>query len=655
MKDFRPARTAAITILCCVLLAAAFAGCSFLPGFSDEGSRLPFSLFPESTTEPKLPDPPEPAEPEAPVVRYAPLDTASDYAAIFEGPEDTLLILPKPEIGDGQDPEDVSPEWGVRTLLIYDPKEGSVVNSLSLPFAATLSNHLFDDGTFLVSEPDPDGGTRYTFFDAAGQIKDELTFSEADFAFVSTDRRYAYFAARELFRADLSSGLIEKVALPAGMQVSYIEAMLPDSDRLLMAAARDHETCTALFDPESGELLFLRKGYLSYTGRTESGVILSGEQEEPYLFWDGEELRSLRDPPEETYEETSLDGGYCLFRRGDEAILFSPLDNAYAWMEDTGDPASDLYFIEDLDAFFRIEKNEDGELVPTLIRKSFLRFIKRSAPLSPALIQPVDGELLAWFEEAGERTRLSEELLECREKADTLEEKYGLRILLSNECAMLSQDAGFSVHPSSEWETAEEIESIHESLKIMDALFARYPKSFFLHFRKGRDNGLLFMLTGQIESTYGVIAYERYEFTSGTYEIVFDMSYNYDLKCTLIHELWHAVEDSTQEDFPYDEWNAVSPPGFSYQEQYENPEPIEGWTLFVEDPDKAYFVDEYSKTFAKEDRARVMEYFFGREEFRNELLKSPHLLKKYRILTDHIRRTVGDDSWPEKTAWEDIF
>ena len=78
----------------------------------------------------------------------------------------------------------------------------------------------------------------------------------------------------------------------------------------------------------------------------------------------------------------------------------------------------------------------------------------------------------------------------------------------------------------------EEAEKTRESRKAAkEAVHKRFRKEYY------SDYGLIFMLTGPIESTYNVIAYERFEYDSRCYEVVFDMSYLYDLKCTLIHEL----------------------------------------------------------------------------------------------------------------------
>ena len=664
------------------LTAALLAGCAF-SGSSDDSRGFPFSFLPQSETETEEPEP-EDTAPEKEILEFYPFEEDAPYVTICEGPSGTILIVlerfgadesaveppdgdisgedgPEEDISgeDGNGEEEISDEDLPRTVMIYDPRLGKCIRSFEIPITATVSDHLYDDDTFAVVDNGKGDSAKITFYNAAGKETDSFVFREASVCFVSSDKRSVYFAAQELMRADLATGEIEKIPLPGYMQVSYIRAMLPDSDRLLLTLPKEPygiDTCTGLFDPDTGKFVLLQNEYLSWTGRTDRSVVTGPDPDggDAYMFWNGTSCRKLSDPPPRvTYGEGSLDGRFCLFEQ-DEAddLLYSPSDNTYVVFPDAERLVSGILYLEDCDAFFRVVRNDAGRLVPTLIRRGFLPFTERIVPLNETVDPIVDQAILEHFEEANAAATLAAELSACRDRANVLEERYHIQILLSDECALRSQNAGFVVHPSSEWSQTAEIESVNGSLDVMESLFDQYPSEFFEHFHKGPDNGLVFMLTGAIESTYNVIAYERFEYISRNYEIVVDMSYLYDLKCTLIHELWHAIEDSTNSEFPYDEWNAIVPPGFSYQDAYENGTPPEGWTLFGNDPEDIYFVDDYSKTYAKEDRARIIEYFFGREELRGDLLNAPHLVEKYRILIEHIRRVMGTEDWPERMPWE---
>ncbi|MBO4407221.1 MAG: hypothetical protein J5849_05920 [Clostridia bacterium] len=542
-----------------------------------------------------------------------------------------------------------------KPLLIYDPVRGKTIRQIWIPYNSYVCDHVYDDGTFAVVDTGEDG-VRYVFYDITGEIRSSLKLDDGDFCYISSDKRFAYYAARELYRKDLYSGEIETVPLPGGMEISYIQNMLPDSDRLYLQLLRSptgHEQCTALFDPDQGDFLILTDEYLFRDGPTERSVYALYDGEAKKLFFERDGVyREFTDlPPSYEYSEASVDGGWYLFRLMNEDLLvYSPEDNAYALFPEK-DLVSNILYFPEVDSFFCVVKNGSGNLIPMLVRRDCLDFAESQNPLREPTVTFLDLSIVDAYARAAAEAKLSNSLDACRTRADRMEEAFGFEILLSDECSILAQNGGFLVHSSSEWDEDREIDAIRTALDEMENLFSVYPDDFFQHFKKGKDNGLVFMLTGPIESTYNVIAYERYDYSYCRYEIVFDMTYNYDLKCTLIHELWHAIEDST-EDFPYEEWDAIAPEGFSYQGQYENAEPIEGWTLSNADPDDVYFVDEYSKTFAKEDRARIIEYFFGREYLRSDLLSSKHLVEKYQILIEHIRRTMATDSWPAKLPWE---
>ena len=244
-------------IFCCVLLIAAlFAGCA-LPGLSPDRRRHPSPVLTESETETADTEPAE-TVPAEPVVRYAPVGKDVFFASVYEGPSGIVLIVLEPGDEDESDTGSSFVRRTSRTLLIYDPLWGRCTGMLALPFSATLSDHIYEDGTFSITDTDSSGGSVCSFYDALGRKKGSFSFDDASSFFVSSDKRSAYFAARHLMRKDLATGNIEMVPLPASMQVSDIREMLPDSDRLLLTLFTEpygSDTCTGLFDPDTGELL----------------------------------------------------------------------------------------------------------------------------------------------------------------------------------------------------------------------------------------------------------------------------------------------------------------------------------------------------------------------------------------------------------------
>ena len=67
-----------------------------------------------------------------------------------------------------------------------------------------------------------------------------------------------------------------------------------------------------------------------------------------------------------------------------------------------------------------------------------------------------------------------------------------------------------------------------------------------------------------------------------------------------------------------------------------------------------YFVDGYSRTFASEDRARIMEFFMTRDDDAQELIKSPAIKKKLQHMSSAVRSVFDTSGW-ESVRWERLL
>ena len=117
----------------------------------------------------------------------------------------------------------------------------------------------------------------------------------------------------------------------------------------------------------------------------------------------------------------------------------------------------------------------------------------------------------------------------------------------------------------------------------------------------------------------------------------------------LYHELYHVMEtrlltDSTA----FDRWDALNPKGFTYDLDYSA-----NRTRHAEEylqPDSRSFIDTYSMSFPKEDRARIMEcaMYDGNED----LFRSSTMQAKLRCLSVAIREAYGLKKSTETFRWE---
>ena len=117
----------------------------------------------------------------------------------------------------------------------------------------------------------------------------------------------------------------------------------------------------------------------------------------------------------------------------------------------------------------------------------------------------------------------------------------------------------------------------------------------------------------------------------------------------LYHELFHVIETRIlSESKAFDQWNDLNPAGFCYDYDYTaNAQRDSGVYLFE---DHRFFVDTYSMSFPKEDRARIMEYAMlpGMED----LFHSEGMQKKLKTLCHGIRDAYNLETYEAPLLWE---
>ena len=155
------------------------------------------------------------------------------------------------------------------------------------------------------------------------------------------------------------------------------------------------------------------------------------------------------------------------------------------------------------------------------------------------------------------------------------------------------------------------------------------------------------------ESVYNVVGFVSQRV--GYFALVMntDRSEFDEFSTTFYHEVSHIIDKKLQYDaeqgtntlYSEEGWNALNPEGFQYADSYETaPEYKEEYF--------AYFFDDYSLTFATEDRARILEnamdgnaYYFNTRECAGRNAK----LEYY---CECIRASFDTTGWPEVTKWE---
>lgn len=239
----------------------------------------------------------------------------------------------------------------------------------------------------------------------------------------------------------------------------------------------------------------------------------------------------------------------------------------------------------------------------------------------------------------------TEGLEQCAQQAKELGERYGLRIRIWKD-ALRVMPEGYSFE-------AEHLVSVYQqSLTTLEEALSAFPKEIFQKMGKKSDNGKLTiaLVREAYESNeLGTQSYEEgvYFRSDGSSYIVLAM--DEAMEQAFYHELFHAMDSYIMTECKaYDYWEELNPRGFSYDYSYitnqyrEEGQHLEGETRA--------FIDLYSMSYPKEDRARIMEYAMldGNEAY----FESKTMQTKLKTLCQGIREGFGLTKDSSTFPWE---
>lgn len=240
------------------------------------------------------------------------------------------------------------------------------------------------------------------------------------------------------------------------------------------------------------------------------------------------------------------------------------------------------------------------------------------------------------------------------EKANEISSTYGLDIKIAEQT-----DTDFS-----DFMAIRELNEsyISTALHILENVCASYPKGFMEQLLHGTQKEIEIHLVGTLtklpieETNTGFTSFDAFvQQQTGKTVLVADITKTDILEQTLYHEITHLIDhklafDATlREDALYSEeaWQTLNPKGFVYAESYHDIS-MELYDIKYDE----YFVDLYSRTFEKEDKARIMEYAMMQHEW---AFSSEHLRAKLEYWSRCIRDAFDTTDWPEETKWEKTF
>lgn len=194
-------------------------------------------------------------------------------------------------------------------------------------------------------------------------------------------------------------------------------------------------------------------------------------------------------------------------------------------------------------------------------------------------------------------------LAQCQAQADALGEEHGVTILLW-ENTLACQPWDYTLVPEYR------VEAYRRDLTILEQSLGKFPEGFFQTLTSGTDNGSLTICL--VRALKGGGEMEILENAGGAQYWIDGSAYiilalGDGLEQTLYHEISHVIDNrviSTSK--AYDDWEYLNPGDFAYDYDYADNLYRDGAVWL--DEEKRQFIDTYSMSFPKEDRARILEY-----------------------------------------------
>lgn len=317
--------------------------------------------------------------------------------------------------------------------------------------------------------------------------------------------------------------------------------------------------------------------------------------------------------------------------------------------------------------YFSCYLSEVGALVGAVYENGAFRFYAMDTARLPfraiadaaAVPSPVtvDESLAQQYWQTADGAPVAQTLREARDYADALQERYGVHILLSAQCA---EAAALCDHPLTLTDTmdaAEEVTAIRTVLDALSRTLALYPQGFFAQFQNGMgEGGVRFLLVEHIGSDYGAVGvtYESRDWQN----IALDVRATDTLDSIICHELWHATENHilsvNYAAIDPDTWISLNPADFHYTYDPNQSDPTQKWTLYGGRLDTVYFVDSYACVDEREDRARIMEYFMVHEDEAALLIQSAAIRQKLQLMCTAVRSCFDTAGWKD-VRWERLL
>ena len=228
------------------------------------------------------------------------------------------------------------------------------------------------------------------------------------------------------------------------------------------------------------------------------------------------------------------------------------------------------------------------------------------------------------------------------EIALALSEKYQVQILVGTDAAS-AEPWDYSFTPE------EDSALLLAQLETVDQCLRNYPEGM-LKVLADDCGGLTICLVKKIsgkENNGGLTSARGLQFRDRENQPYLAIAE--DLEYTLYHELTHVIEDFVlPRSQAWDQWEDLNPLSFDYDMDFEKNLHRDG-SMYLGDANRC-FIDTYSMSFPREDRARIMEY--AMTEGNRSLFSSPMMQEKLNVLSMGIREAFSLTDSRGSYCWE---
>lgn len=231
--------------------------------------------------------------------------------------------------------------------------------------------------------------------------------------------------------------------------------------------------------------------------------------------------------------------------------------------------------------------------------------------------------------------------------ADTLKalgDRFGIEFLVGEEV--------LSAQPKDYTYLTEYLVPVYEKyLQTLEDTLNRFPEGFFTKAMEPRKGKLTICLVRQVCGVAEAGTLDRdqgiqfWDQENGVVAICL----NDALEQSLYHMLMHVMESRIfNKVLTLDKWHTLNPKGFLYDNDYlanihrQDTQYLEG--------ENRYFIDMFSMSFAREDRARIFEY--ASTPGNEALFASAAMQSKLKTLCEAVRKAFGLTKYQGELIWE---